>query len=79
MIPRPYSRREISLNDFRKDKRLSKGGFGVVYKVERKNSGKFYAAKVIDCGDSEEQCNKIIDREVEIMICVKHPTLIKFI
>ena len=46
---------ELDLKKFKKCKRISKGGFGIVYKVEEKETGEFFAAKVIDCEDSEDQ------------------------
>ena len=75
---------EINLKNFKKGKRLNKGGFGVVYEARSKipdenKKYKIYAAKILDCGDDEEQCNKLIEREVGIMMCVNHPTIIKFI
>ncbi|KAK8846489.1 hypothetical protein M9Y10_020512 [Tritrichomonas musculus] len=70
---------EIDINKFKKGKRISKGGFGVVYKVEEKKTGNFFAAKVIDCDDNEERCNEMIKREISIMINANHPTIIKFI
>ena len=74
-----YAPNEIDIKKFNRNKRISRGGFGVVYKVEEKATGNLYAAKIIDCGDYEEQCNKIIEREVGIMISAKHPTIITFI
>ena len=70
---------EININNFKKGKRISRGGFGIIYQVESKRSNNSYAAKIIDCGDDEDQCNRIIEREVGIMIIVQHPTIIKFI
>lgn len=75
----PDNQGEINIRDFKKNKRLNKGGFGIVYQVEEKKTGKFYAAKVIDCNDDEEQCTKMIDREVGIMLSCQHPTIIKCI
>ena len=70
---------EIDIKKFKKIKRISKGGFGVVYKVEKKETGEFYAAKIIDCDDDEEMCNQMIKRNISIMMYARHPTIIKFI
>ena len=70
---------KIDLNNYQKGKRISKGGFGIVYQVRNKETGNLYAAKIIDCGDDQEQCNKLIDREVLIMMSINHPTLAKLI
>ena len=70
---------EIDIKEFKKIKRISKGGFGVVYKVEEKKTGELFAVKVIDCDDDEEKCNIMINREIVIMMYARHPTIIKFI
>lgn len=70
---------KISLNNFEKGNRISQGSFGKVYKVKEKSTGKLYAAKVIECWDNKEQCDKMINREVNIMFSCKHPTIIKII
>ena len=70
---------EIDIKKFKKIKRISKGGFGVVYKVEEKETGELFAAKIIDCDDDEEMCNQMIKREISIMMYARHPTIIKFI
>ena len=75
MQPPFLSQYEIDLKKFIKGKRINKGGFGIVYQIQSKETNNIYAAKVIDCGDDEEQCNKIIDREVSIMMSLKHPTI----
>lgn len=72
------SQSKVDINQFKKVKRINKGGFGTIYSVQNKKDGKIYAAKIIDCGDDEDQCKKIIDREVSIMLSVQHKTLIKF-
>ena len=79
MSQRSFKQSEIDIKRFKKIKRINKGGFGVVYKVEEKKTGENYAAKVIDCNDDEEKCESIINREVSIMLLAKHPTIIKFI
>lgn len=70
---------EIDIKNFKKGKRISKGGFGIVYQVEEKATGNLFAAKVIDCDDDEEKCSQMIRREISIMINANHPTIIKFI
>ena len=55
---------EFFFMDFKKLKRIKKGGFDIVYEVEEKKTGKHYANKIIDCGDNEKQCDQLIAREV---------------
>ena len=43
---------EIDIKKFKKVKRINKGGFGVVYTVEKRETGELYAAKIIDCNDT---------------------------
>lgn len=74
-----YLKGEVDIKRFKKGKRVQKGGFGIVYQVEEKETGIIYAAKIIDCGDDEQACNTIIEREVGIMTLAKHPTIVKFI
>ena len=74
-----YINYQIDLKKFKKGKRINKGGFGTIYSIEEIETGKQYAAKVIDCGDDEEQCKKMIDREIGIMMYANHPTIIKLI
>lgn len=71
------SQGEISLKNFKKIRKINHGGFGVVYEVENK-SGERFAAKVLNCGDDDEECNNIIKREVSVMMSANHPTIIKF-
>lgn len=73
-----FSQYEIDIKKFNKGKRIKKGGCGVVYSAQDKETGKLYAAKVIDCCDSEQQCKDSIIREIEILSYVNHPTIIKF-
>lgn len=73
----PYTQCKIDINKF--EKRIKKGGFGSVYLVREKETDQLYAAKVVDCDDSVEQCQKLIDREIGIMMLANHPTIIKFI
>ena len=39
---------EIDLKRFKKLKRISKGGFGVVYQIQEKKTGELYVAKIVD-------------------------------
>jgi serine/threonine protein kinase len=72
--------RECNKDDFEAldDKALGKGGFGHVWKVRHKVSGKIYAIKVIN-KDYIRKENMVdqINRETEIMYKVDHPHIIK--
>ena len=74
-----FNQYEIDIKKYKKKKRINKGGFGVVYEVEDKETKELYAAKIIDCNDDEAKCNQMITREISIMMFAKHPTIIKFI
>lgn len=65
MKPNSYAQGEINLKNFRKGSRIDGGSFGTVYKIEEESTRNVYAAKVINCGDNEDQCKNIIEREVK--------------
>ena len=77
MKTRHISDYKINLKDYKILKELNRGGFGIVYKIRNKNTNVVLAAKVILSGNSEKM-QKMIDREINIMIRVAHPTIIKF-
>ncbi|KAK8838662.1 hypothetical protein M9Y10_032699 [Tritrichomonas musculus] len=79
MRSRPILQFEVDIKKFKKGKRITNGGFGVVYSVEETQTGQKYAAKLIDCGDSQERCQQVINREIDIMLTVNHPTIVPFI
>lgn len=58
MRPFALNRYEIDINKIKKLRRINNGGFGVIYSVQEKETGKYYAAKSIDCRDDIEQCKK---------------------
>jgi serine/threonine protein kinase len=72
--------RESNKDDFEAldDKALGKGGFGHVWKVRHKVTGKIYAIKVIN-KDYIRKENMVdqINREIEILYKVDHPHIIK--
>ena len=50
-----------------------------IYEVTEKKTGKLYAAKIIDCNDDEDQCKKMVNRELSVMLSTNHPTIIKLV
>ena len=68
---------EIDINKFEMIKPINRGGFGIIYKVREKETGKVFAAKIIDCEDDEKMYDQI-KREVTIMMFAQHPTIISF-
>ena len=56
---------------------LGAGGFGMVLLAKKKDSGKFYAIKVIDKRIliSQNQTHSIF-REKEVLACVEHPFIV---
>lgn len=72
--------REANKDDFEAldDKALGKGGFGHVWKVRYKTTGKIYAIKVINKEYiRKENMVDQINREIEIMYRTDHPHIIK--
>ena len=71
----------IDLNKFEKLNQIGQGGFGTVYKVISKNTGKKYAAKI--SMSNLDQCNddtiKDLEREININSELNHPSILKFI
>ena len=70
---------EIDLKRFKKLKRISNGGFSLIYQIQEKKTGELFEAKVINCQDDEDKCNEMANREVSRLMNTKHPTIIKFI
>lgn len=73
---------KVDINNFKIVKSLGKGAFGDVSLVEDKKTKKQYAAKFIkfdDDDDNLEEQKESINREIQVMIKVQHPTILKFI
>ena len=70
---------KIDLNGFKIVNKIKAGSFGCVYTVLDKKSFEQYAAKVLFSDEDEEKYQKLINREVGIMMRVQHPTFIKLI
>lgn len=73
----------LDLNDFEKRERIGCGGFGYVYKINHKQTGHFFAAKISKKSISEnlEDTEDGISfrREVEIHSSLSHPSIVKFL
>lgn len=67
----------VSLNDYDIIREINRGGFGVVYLIERKDDHQKFAAKVNIQKLTPEQ-DKFISREIGILIRVQSPTIIRF-
>ena len=72
---------EIDLNKFTLKGFLGKGSFGEVRKVEEKETGNIFAAKISFSFLDEESKEDILEltREVNIMSMVHHPSVVMFI
>lgn len=76
----PLSVYIVNLSNFDKRQKLKQGGFGSVYKVIDKKTGQTYVAKILSVDSTkidEETKEKMINREIQIMLSVNNPTLIK--
>lgn len=71
----------IDLARFEKKKKIGKGSFGKVYKVEEKSTKQIYAAKIaikkVDKNSPKEMLD--LSREVNIISKLEHPSILKFI
>lgn len=74
-IPIPPTFKKYSVK-----KQLGQGNFGSVFKVEEKESGKYYAAKIFPMVDETKniRLKENITNEYEILSLIDHPNIIKF-
>ena len=70
---------KVCLNNYQKIREISKGGFGCVYLIRKKNTNEYYAAKIIKYFNEETTYKLMINREISIMMRITHSTLIRFI
>lgn len=63
----------IDLNKYNVIKRFDGGGFGQIYLIRDKKTNQQYAAKELKRTSSE----KLINREISLMISLQHPTIAK--
>lgn len=83
------ARHTFDLNQFKKLRRIGKGGFGKVYKAKEIATGKIYAAKVflidlekIDEEEEEEEKREIFKNsisEIKVISNLYHPSITRFI
>ena len=60
------------------DRAIGKGGFGQVWKVHHKSTGKIYVIKVMNKQNIiDQKMTEQINREIEIMYKLNHPHIIK--
>ena len=72
--------KECSKDDFLSDgdRAIGKGGFGQVWKVHHKSTGKIYVIKVMNKQNIiDQKMTDQINREIEIMYKLNHPHIIK--
>ena len=72
---------DLDLDIYEKQEILGEGSFGKVFKVKDKMTGEIFAAKIsltkISKNDKQQITN--IEREVNIMAQLNHPSILKFI
>lgn len=67
----------VNLDDYEIDKEINRGGFGIIYLVKKKATGELFAAKInFNAGTNESDFKLMISREMSILICTHHPTII---
>lgn len=71
------NQKNIDLDDFEKGDELGKGTYGEVFRLLKKTTREEYAAKEIIFKKDDDK--KSINREIEIMSNLVHPTLTKLI
>lgn len=54
---------------------LGRGSFGTVFLCREKNSGLQLAAKIVPCKKKQNRAD--MEREIDIMSCLRHPRLIE--
>ncbi|KAK8837239.1 hypothetical protein M9Y10_036668 [Tritrichomonas musculus] len=79
VIQSRYNKYIVDINDYKILDRVESGGFGSVFSVENNNTKNIYAAKIINTHRGDLQYNRMINREIGIMIKCKHPTIINII
>lgn len=69
---------KLDIKKFKKIKKIKSGGFGSVYKVENEDTKQILAAKTLKDHRIGDKYDRMAQREIEVMIKCKHPTIIKF-
>ena len=67
-----------NIDDYKIEKRLDSGQFGVVYLIQNKVTHQQFVAKVLQFKGSGDKYKQMIDREVGILMHFQHPTIIPF-
>jgi calcium-dependent protein kinase len=73
LIKKQY--REAFEENYEVEEQIGEGGFGQVFKLRHKPSGKFYAGKTIQLNTLDQQSSSYA--EIEAMKKLDHPNLIK--
>ncbi|KAK8843178.1 hypothetical protein M9Y10_025375 [Tritrichomonas musculus] len=68
----------IDLSNYSIIQKIDSGGFGSVYSVQNKATNQEYAAKIIKTNKRDAHTKKMINREIAIMMRVKHPAIVSF-
>lgn len=74
LFKKPSFKYELDISKFKDEGKLGEGAYGLVHKVQEKETNDNFALKYINLKESEE---KNIWREIEIMIGANHPTITK--
>lgn len=73
---------EIDLQKYKIINPIGKGAFATVYKIQKKDTDEFFAAKIskneIDFEKSDDISNSLIE-EIKILSAICHPAILKFI
>lgn len=67
----------INIHDYRKLGLIGKGGFSQVYRIQNKNSGQLYAAKIFR-NLTEDDNTKQVQNEASIYSRIDHPNFAKY-
>ncbi|KAK8836227.1 hypothetical protein M9Y10_039859 [Tritrichomonas musculus] len=69
----------IDLTKYQKIKEIKRGGYGEIYQIRKISTSEIYVAKIIKINQDSDFNKTCIDHEIQILMNVKHPTIINML
>ena len=69
----------IDLTKYQKIKEIKRGGYGEIYQIRKISTSELYVAKIIKINQDSDFNKTCIDHEIQILMTVKHPTIINML